>query len=139
MGKEFILSLAQKRAEELFTPEFFQRVTDSWYLDEKFRFECSQHELENSYPSKYEADIYMKYLDDLFIEYEDKFYPYGLAQNCYGECINNFRNIFELIDYGNKTYSQFNIDEDTIKKLKELANIFVYKHNEFCNNKLNII
>ena len=94
MNKEFILHLAQKRAEELFTPEFFQHVADSWYLDEKFRFECSQHELENSYPSKYETDIYMKYLDDLFIEYEDKLYPYGLAQNCYGECINHFRNIF---------------------------------------------
>lgn len=133
MGKEFILSLAQKRAEELFTPEFFQHVTDSWYFDEKLRFEYSRVDLENRHPSKYEADIYMKYLDDLFIEYEDKFYPYGLAQNCYGECINNFRNIFGLIDYGNKTYSQFNIDEDTIKKLKELANIFVYKHNEFCN------
>ena len=129
MNKEFILQLAQKRAEELFTPEFFQHVTDSWYLDEKFRFE-----LENSHPTKDEADIYMKYLDDLFIEYEDKFYPYGLAQNCYGECINHFRNIFELIDYGNKTYSQFNIDEYTIKKLKELANVFVYKHNEFCDN-----
>lgn len=133
MGKEFILRLAQKRAEELFTTEFFQHVTDSWYFDEKLKFEYSRVDLENRHPNKDEVDIYMKYLDDLFIEYEDKLYSYGLTQNCYGECINHFRNIFELIDYGNKTYSQFNIDEDTIKKLKELANIFVYKHNEFCN------
>ena len=112
--------------------KYFQHVTDSWYFDEKLRFEHSRVDLENSHPTKDEVDIYMKYLDDLFIEYEDKLYPYELAQNCYGECINHFMNIFELIDYGNKTYSQFNIDEDTIKKLKELANIFVYKHNEFC-------
>ena len=133
MNKEFILKLAQKRAEQLFTTDFFQHVTDSWYFDEKLRFEHSRVDLENRYPTKDEVDIYMKYLDNLFIEYEDKFYPYGLAQNCYCECINNFKNIFELIDYGNKTYSKFNIDEATIKKLKELANIFVYKHNEFCD------
>ena len=132
MEKEFILKLAQKRAEELFTTEFFQHATDSWYFDEKLRFEHSQVDLENTYPTKDEVDIYMKYLDDLFIEYEDMLYSYELAQNCYGKCINHFMNIFKLIDYGNKTYSQFNIDEDTIKKLKELANIFVYKHNEFC-------
>ena len=34
MEKEFILKLAQKRAEELFTTDFFQHVTDSWYFDE---------------------------------------------------------------------------------------------------------
>ena len=132
MEKEFILKLAQKRAEELFTTDFFHHVTDSWYFDEKLRFEHSRVDLENSHPTKDDVDIYMKYLDDLFREYENKLYPYELAQNCYGKCINHFMNIFELIDYGNKTYSQFNIDEDTIKKLKELANIFVYKHNEFC-------
>ena len=132
MNKEFILKLAQKRAEELFTPEFFQHVTDSWYLDEKFRFEGLQVGLKGRHPNKNEANIYMGYLDDLFKEYEDKFYPDALAQSCYGSCINHFKKIFEFIDYGNKTYSQFNIDEETIQKLKDLANIFVYKHNEFC-------
>ena len=132
MNKEFILELAQKRAEELFTTDFFQHVTDSWYFDEKLRFEHSRVDLENRHPTKDEVDIYMKYLDDLFIEYESKLYSCELAQNCYGKCINHFTKIFELIDYGNKTYYKFNIDEDTIKKLKELANIFVYKHNKFC-------
>lgn len=132
MEKEFILKLAQKRAEELFTTNFFHHVTDSWYFDEKLRFEHSRVDLENSHPTKDDVDIYMKYLDDLFREYENKLYSYELAQNCYGTCINHFTKIFKIIDYGNKTCSQFNIDEDTIKKLKELANIFVYKHNEFC-------
>ena len=132
MEKEFILKLAQKRAEELFTTDFFHHVTDSWYFDEKLRFEHSRVDLENSHPTKDDVDIYMKYLDDLFREYENKLYSYELAQNCYGTCINHFTKIFKIIDYGNKTCSQFNIDEDTIKKLKELANIFVHKHNEFC-------
>lgn len=132
MEKEFILKLAQKRAEELFTTDFFHHVTDSWYFDEKLRFEHSRVDLENSHPTKDDVDIYMKYLDDLFREYENKLYSYELAQNCYGTCINHFTKILKIIDYGNKTCSQFNIDEDTIKKLKELANIFVYKHNEFC-------
>lgn len=132
MEKEFILKLAQKRAKELFTTDFFHHVTDSWYFDEKLRFEHSRVDLENSHPIKDDVDIYMKYLDDLFREYENKLYSYELAQNCYGTCINHFTKIFKIIDYGNKTCSHFNIDEDTIKKLKELANIFVYKHNEFC-------
>ena len=132
MEKEFILKLAQKRAEELFTTDFFHHVTDSWYFDEKLRFEHLRVDLENSHPTKDDVDIYMKYLDDLFREYENKLYSYELAQNCYGTCINHFTKIFKIIDYGNKTCSHFNIDEDTIKKLKELANIFVYKHNEFC-------
>lgn len=133
MEKEFILKLAQKRAEELFTTDFFHHVTDSWYFDEKLRFEHSRVDLENSHPTKDDVDIYMKYLDDLFREYENKLYSYELAQNCYGTCINHFTKLFKIIDYGNKTCSQFNIDEDTIKKLKELANIFVHKHNEFCD------
>lgn len=31
-------------------------------------------------------------------------------------------------------YSKFNIDEDTIKQLKTIGNIFVKKHNEFCKD-----
>ena len=78
MEKEFILKLAQKRAEELFTTDFFHHVTDSWYFDEKLRFEHSRVDLENSHPTKDDVDIYMKYLDDLFREYENKLYSYKL-------------------------------------------------------------
>lgn len=39
MTIEFIKKLAEIRAQEIFTPEYFEKVTDSWYLDEKFRFE----------------------------------------------------------------------------------------------------
>ena len=57
MNKEFILELTQKRAEELFTTDFFQNVTDSWYFDEKLRFEHSRVDLENRHPTKDEVDM----------------------------------------------------------------------------------
>lgn len=132
MTEEFIKKLAELRASEIFTPEFYQKVTDSWYLDELFNFENHQIGIEARKPNKKEKDLYMKYLSDYFNEYEDKFYSDVLAQSCYGSCINHFKKIFEFIDHGNKSYSQFNIDEDTIQKLKDIANIFVTKHNEFC-------
>ena len=132
MKETFIQNIAKLRADALFTPEFFQHVTDSWYLDEKFRFEDLKVGAKGRKPNKKESDIYMKYMFSLFKKYEDKFYPDALAQSCYGNCIEYFKKIFEFIDYGNETYSKFNIDDETIQKLKDIANIFVYKHNEFC-------
>jgi len=132
MTETFIKNVAKFRADQIFTPEFFQHVTDSWYLDEKFHFEGLKVGKKERKPTEHETDIYMKYMSSLFKEYEDKFYPDALAQSCYGNCINCFKKIFEFIDYGNETYSKFNIDDETIQKLKDIANIFVYKHNEFC-------
>ncbi|MBR6908192.1 hypothetical protein IKN40_07075 [bacterium] len=132
MTKEFIKKLAESRADCIFQPEYYKHVTDSWYLDEKFRFEGLQVGTEGRKPTKKEADIYMGYLVDLFEKYKDKWYGDVLAQDYYGKCIGFFKQIFDTIEIGNKTYSQFNIDEETIQKLKDLANIFVYKHNEFC-------
>lgn len=132
MSKEFIKKLAESRAAEIFTSEFYLHVTDSWYLDEKFRFEDLKVGSEGRKPTKKEADIYMGYLADLFEKYRDKWYGDVLAQDYYARCIGFFHQIFDTIEIGNKTYSQFNIDEETIQKLKDIANIFVTKHNEFC-------
>lgn len=132
MTKEFIKKLAESRADCIFQPDYYKHVTDSWYLDEKFRFEGLQVGTEGRKPTKKEADIYMGYLADLFEKYKDKWYGDVLAQDYYGKCIGFFKQIFDTIEIGNKTYSKFNIDEETIQKLKDLANIFVYKHNEFC-------
>ena len=134
MTNEFIHKLAKKRAEEIFTAEYYLHVTDSWYLDEKFRFETLQVGHESRKPTKKEANIYMDYMQDYFDEYKDKFYAGPLAQDAYGKCIGFFKQIFDTIEISNKTYSQFNIDEDTIKKLKNIANIFVKKHNELCKD-----
>lgn len=133
MTEGFIKKLAESRADCIFQSEYYKHVTDSWYLDEKFRFEDLQIGPEGRKPTKKEADIYMGYLVDLFEKYRDKWYGDVLAQDYYGKCIGFFQQIFDTIEIGNKTYSKFNIDEETIKKLKDIANIFVYKHNEFCH------
>lgn len=131
MSEEFIKKLAELRAQEIFTAEYFQTVTDSWYLDEKFRFEQMQVGPNWNNPTKKEADIYMKYLDDLFDSYKDKFYSGPLAQDAYGRCIDYIDKILKVIEYGNTKYIEFNIDEDTIKEIKRIGNIFVNKHNAF--------
>ena len=132
MTENFIKKLAESRAEEIFTSEYYKHVTDSWYLDEKFRFEDLKVGIKGRKPTKKEADVYMGYLSNLFEKYKNKWYGDVLAQNCYENCIECFEKIFKFIDYGNETYSKFNIDDETIQKLKDIANIFVYKHNEFC-------
>ena len=134
MKESFIKKLARLRADEIFTAEYYQNVTDSWYLDEKFRFEDLKVGQENRKPNEKEADIYMKHLNSFFEEYKDKFYGDALAQNAYGECINHFREILHIINAANITYHQFNIDEETIKEIKKIGNIFVKKHNEFCKD-----
>lgn len=132
MTESFIQKLAEARAEEIFTSDYYKHVTDSWYLDEKFRFEDLKVGPEGRKPTKKEADVYMEYLADLFEKYRDKWYGDVLAQDYYAKCIGFFHQIFDTIEIGNKTYSQFNIDTETINKLKDIANIFVKKHNEFC-------
>ena len=132
MTERFIKNLANSRADSIFTAEYYKHVTDSWYLDEKFRFEDLKVGPEGRKPTKKEADVYMEYLADLFEKYRDKWYGDVLAQDYYAKCIGFFHQIFDTIEIGNKTYSQFNIDTETINKLKDIANIFVKKHNEFC-------
>jgi len=132
MTKEFVYKLAKLRADEIFTKEYFQHVTDSWYFDELAEFKSKLYGVECRRPNKQEKEWYGDAISDLFDKYKEKFYAGELAQDCYGRCIDNFNKIFKCIEYGNKYYSKFDIDEETIQKLKDLANIFVYKHNEFC-------
>lgn len=132
MSNEFIKKLAESRAEEIFTTEYYKHVTDSWYLDEMFGFENLKVGPEGRKPTKKEADIYMRYLADLFEKYRDRWYGDALAQNAYGECIDYFRKVLNIIDEANEKCSQFNIDKETINKIKDIGNIFVKKHNEFC-------
>ena len=135
MTKEFVQKLAKLRADEIFTPEYFQHVTDSWYFDELHEFKSKKYGVDGRRPTKQEKEWYGDAISDLFDEYKEKFYAGELAQDCYGKCIDCFSKIFKYIEYGNKNYSKFNIDEETVQKLKDLANIFVYKHNEFCKSE----
>ena len=132
MSETFIQKLAEARAEEIFTKEYYQHVTDSWYFDEKFLFEDLKVVTKGRKPTKNEADVYMSYLCDLFEKYRDKWYGDVLAQDYYGKCIGFFRQILDTIEIGNETYSQFNVDTETINKIKDIGNIFVEKHNSFC-------
>jgi hypothetical protein len=132
MKESFIQKLAEARASEIFTKDYFQHATDSWYFDELNEFKSKKYGIEGRKPTKQELEWYGDAISDLFDEYKEKFYANELAQDCYGKCIDNFSKIFKYIEYGNKYYSQFDIDEETIKKLKDIANIFVTKHNEFC-------
>ena len=132
MSETFIQKLAETRAEEIFTKEYYQHVTDSWYLDEKFRFEGLQIGTKGRKPTKKEADVYMNYLSDLFEKYKDKWYGDALAQDYYARCIGFFKQILDTIEIGNENYSQFNVDAETINKIKDIGNIFVEKHNSFC-------
>lgn len=135
MSNEFIKHLAELRAKEIFTPEYFQHVTDSWYLDEKFKFKDHQVGIEGRKPTEKETDIYMKYLDELFDSYKDQFYGGPLAQDAYGKCIDHIDKILKVIEYGNTKYHLFEIDEETIQKIKDIGNIFVNKHNSFCKEE----
>lgn len=137
MTEHFIKNLAYARANCIFQPEYYKHVTDSWFLDEMFRFEDLQVGPKGRKPTKKEAEIYMKYLSEYFEQYKDKWYGDALAQDYYGKCIGFFKQIFDTIEIGNAKYSKFNIDEDTIKQLKNIANIFVSKHNEFCKDMEN--
>ena len=132
MSNEFIQKLAHQRAEEIFTAEYYLHVTDSWYLDEMFRFEGLQVGTNSRKPTKKEADIHMGYMQDYFDEYKDKYYGGPLAQDAYGKCIDCIDKILKVIEYGNTNYHLFEIDDETIKNVKEIGNIFVNKHNEFC-------
>lgn len=132
MTKEFVYKLAKLRAKEIFTKEYFQHVTDSWYFDELAEFKSKKYGIEGCKPTKQEKEWYGDAISDLFEKYKDKWYGDILAQDYYAKCIGFFHQIFDTIEIGNEKYSQFNIDEETIQKLKDLANIFVYKHNEFC-------
>ena len=135
MTEGFIKKLAEARADCIFNPEYFQKVTDSWYLDEKFRFKEYKVGIDDKKTTEKEADLYMKYLDELFDSYKDKYYGGPLAQDAYGKCIDCIDKILKVIEYGNKNYHLFEIDDETIKKIKDLGNIFVNKHNEFCPDK----
>ena len=97
MNGDFIKKFAEIRAEQIFTPDYFTKVTDSWYFDEKFRFENLKVGKEQRYPNKKESDIYMGYLSDLFDKYRDKYYGEALAQDCYSKCIDCFDRLLQYI------------------------------------------
>ena len=130
MTDNFIKKLAEARAEKLFTREFFENCTDSWYLDEQFEFEGHEVGINGRHPSPKESDTYMKYMLELKNDYENKFFGKELACTTYKSIINKIQDILEIIEDGSKHYKDFSCTEDIIKNIKTIGNYFVYKFNE---------
>lgn len=126
MKKEDIIKAAQERAKEIFTQEYFVHVTDSWYYDEMFEFENKFGRVTHK-----EKNIYIDEMARLFDEYEDRYYAEVNAQVAYGDCIDCIDKLLRVIDKSQR-YSKFEVDEKTIQSIKDIGNIFVNKHNEFC-------
>ena len=99
LSENFIKKLARRRAEHIFTKEYFKSVTDSWYMDELFYFEEIEIGVEGRKPIQLEIDIYMDELSKLFTEYENSYYGDTYATISY----KHYRNILtQLLDTMNK-------------------------------------
>ena len=99
LSENFIKKLAQRRAEQIFTKEYFKSVTDSWYMDELFYFEEIEIGVEGRKPIQLEIDMYMDELSKLFTEYENSYYGDTYATISY----KHYKNILtQLLDTINK-------------------------------------
>lgn len=130
MTDAFIKSLAEIRAKELFTREFFETCTDSWYGDEVFRFKDFKVGKESRQPTEEETDKYMGWMLKLKDIYQDNFYDIENAVSAYGDIIDKLRNILNEIEECKKRYKEFECPDDITIKLKQVGNYFVNIHNE---------
>ena len=76
----------------------------------------------------------MKCLENLKDKYEDNFFSAELAQSDYGICISHIKSILDTISKYSTIHSKFKVDDNVIQQIKDIGNIFVKKHNEFCDN-----
>ena len=130
MSDKFIKAIAERRAEKLFTKEFFRTCTDSWYLDEQFEFEGHEVGVNGRHPSPEESDKYMGYMIKLKDKYQDDFFSTENAVCAYSGIIDRLRDIIESIDEFNTKYKEFECTDGIIKNIKNIGNYFVYKYNE---------
>lgn len=130
MSNDFIITLADLRAKELFTKEFFETCTDSWYGDEFFKFKAKKVGVKGRKPTDEETYTYMSRLVELKEVYNDNYFAYENAMYQYNGIINKMHEIIDDIDEGNKRYKEFECDLEIITKLKEIGNYFVNLYNK---------
>lgn len=130
MTDEFIKSLAKTRAEELFTKEFFETATDSWYLDEMFRFESMQLPVSLETPTEEEADKYMSWMHEYKNIYEDNYYTSENALFSYQSLINKLHEVIDEIEESKKRYKAFECSPEITLKIKQVGNYFVELYNQ---------
>jgi hypothetical protein len=124
---DFLQTLAEIRAKELFTREFFETCTDSWYGDEFTRI---KHEVTFNNkllkPNNDDAYKYMGWLQD----YEDNYFASENAMCQYKGIIDKLHKIIDDIEEGNKRYRAFECSPEITAKLKVIGNYFVDKYNK---------
>jgi len=130
LSDSFIKHIAESRAKELFTKEFFETATDSWYDDEFNRFEGFEVGPGFRKPFKNEADIYMSYLSQFKDEYYDNLFSSENAMGYYAPIINKLRDIVDIIEEAKTKSKAFECTPDITLKLKQIGNYFVDKYNE---------
>jgi len=130
LSDSFIKHIAESRAKELFTKEFFETVTDSWYFDEMDRFEACEVTSSFRKPFKEEVDIYMSYLSKFKDEYYDNLFSSENAIGFYAPIINRLHEIIDIIEEGKEKSKAFKCTPDIIMKLEQIGNYFVDNYNE---------
>ena len=130
MSEDFIKNIALARAKKLFTKDFFETCTDSWYEDERDWFENCEVGKERKNPSEKDVSIYMSNMQEQFNIYQDNYFGIENAVCSYGHIINEIRDIVEQIEEYKKRYKEFECPDDITLKLKQVGNYFVNIHNE---------
>jgi len=130
MSDNFIKQIAELRAKELFTKEFFETCTDSWYFDEMDRFESCEVTGSFRKPFKNEVDTYMSYISQLKDEYYDNLFSSENAMGYYAPIINRLHDIINIIDEAKEKSKAFECPSDITLKIKQIGNYFVDKYNK---------
>lgn len=132
----FIETLAECRAKELFTKEFFETCTDSWYGDELNRFMYyTKIGKESRKPTEEEIDAYMSFLCNFKDEYYDNLFTIKNALGYYGAIINRLREVVDIIDEAKNKSKAFECTDDIYNHLKSIGNYFVNKYNNNLNKE----
>ena len=130
LSDSFIKHIAEIRAKELFTKEFFETATDSWYGDELNRFEGFEVGPMARKPYIEETNKYMSYLSQLKYEYYDNLFSSENAIGYYSPIINKLREIIDIIEEAKDKSKAFECSDDITLKIKQIGNYFVDKYNE---------
>lgn len=130
LSNSFVKHIAEARAKEIFTKEFFENCTDSWYFDEMNRFEGFEVVPGFRKPFKSEVDAYMSYLSQFKDEYYDNLFSSENAMGFYAPIINRLRDIVNIIDEAKEKSKAFECPSDITLKIKQIGNYFVDKYNE---------
>lgn len=114
---DIVEEMAEDRAEELFTEDFFDTMTDSWYLDEVFKFE--ENGLDDEDTSRY-MDVLVRLKD----VYYDRLFPNQRSNAACMHFANELSAVVAGIEEAKGKLSGFNVDDTVTDKLADVINTF---------------